>query len=332
MKMLLCFMSLSGIKLNMIKKNFSESASGVMTYVFTADNAGPNIVDPVHILLTGGVHGSEPYPAEALEEVTEALFAGHMEVSGLASLISMPECNYPALTWGNRFIMRDVNRHVGDPDIGDKYIEAEIARYITAQIDELAGKEGRRIYADFHSSAAPQDFVFTDDIRTREDIHSLAVATGTSFIVDGYPVARYNITGKKSNTTRGYSHGKDGVTAILAECGENDDPDTKERALTRIIGTINHVATITDPGPFEKYMNPDVSNQVIVRVTTGAERQDCGQEFAVDDLKNLDFLEKGTKVVKYGDGSSWSMPWDGYVVLPNIKQPILLMAGRKMSM
>ncbi len=290
-----------------MQKTVSEE---IEIYRFDSGQAGPALT------ITGAVHGNEPCGPKALRRLIDLLESGEIEITQ-GSLTLIPVCNPRAYEQNVRFVEYNLNRSMYPR------AEDEIEHYEDRLRSVLCPVLEKTDYLlDLHSCTAPSDpFLIVDGDLTSPDYRRFVDAAGTGYVLWGWSEAV-----GQSETPEDPSHAQGmgeyarlhGAHALTIECGNHDHPRGADFAFQAALGVIEAVGvaviseTVKPDDVFEK-------EKKVIRFKSVTFKQQEGRFF--QDWVNLHPVQKGTPVAEEEGGQVFTMPEDGFLIMPkeNVK-------------
>jgi predicted deacylase len=267
----------------------------LLSYQFRGQADGP------HLLLIGGVHGDEVCGPYALARLAHELTAGLLQLAA-GKVTILPIANPAAYQQGKRFVQDNLNRIIGrypQPQWPEQAYADTLARFIE-DADYVLDLHA------YHAGNIPYLFLDQNDAAHR----AFAASLGMPYWITGWPEL-YSTAPKSgwSCDTIGYAQQQQ-KTGLLVECGHYQDPASIIIADAVARHALAHCQLITATAP----MNGAAQR---VRVTQIVWRDRDGD--FVQPWVNLQACAKGEPIIAYADGSFWTAPEDGMIVLPNAK-------------
>lgn len=267
-------------------------------FVFDSQKEGMNL------LVLAAVHGNETAGTAACRRLIKELDDGQLQIkSGRLTLV--PVCNPEAYRKDVRSIEENLNRVMTMWKAPQSY-EQRLANEICPLIKE------NRVLLDLHSTHCQGDVPFAFCDYPDEYNRKLIDALDVDFVLEGWPEI-YDKQAEIDNFSTEYCAHYFKNTATTLECGYHKEPAAVDLAYGAILSTLAVFGLIDAPKPVKKPKTHILLKEYVVKAREG---QLC------KDYKHLDKIHKGEELARYDDGEVLTAPYDGYILLPNLKAEI----------
>jgi uncharacterized protein len=276
----------------------------ITSYTYSSETPGP------HVVFLGGVHGNEPCGMSACRRVVELLEKNAITpIKGAITLV--PVCNPRAAEAKTRFSERNLNRQFFPKENPPTY-EDEL-------INELAPiLADADIMVDLHSySRGGAPFALIGTGFKQEEI-DLALASGTSYIIDGvdaaYGVANVKVDERECHGTKEWAH-LHGALGMTLECGDHDSDETAEIAYRAVLNILQSYGFASVPNTIHQPLEPPSPVLVTLRKTYYMEAP--GK--LVKPWAQYEAVTGGTLMATYDDGKELRIDEGGILIMPDIR-------------
>lgn len=305
---------------------------------FKSLQAGP------HLLILGAVHGNEVCGTKAIQHIISLFESGTLALQkGQISFV--PICNPRAYAAGQRFIERNLNRHLVPQEQPDCY-EAELGNILCPLITSCDA------LLDLHSSPrgnAP--YLFVGPRHKLE--YDFAKALGIKWMLTGWEETYAEHAEGTSATPLGQSSSANqsgpvkpadptegigteqaarnaGRLAVLVECGDHTDPRAAAVAERAIYGAMAHFELLDQNrataaiAAAEKQIGANAAPRndepcllQMRKVWFRTDKGTCAQDWQ-------DFMPvlSGTLLATRANGEEIRAPQNGFVILPHPDAPV----------
>lgn len=273
-------------------------------YRLKSEKEGP------HLMISGAVHGNEKSGPRALTELLARFESGAITLS-CGTLTIIPITNPRAYQEDVRFIDRNLNRSMYPRDEVEHYEDRlrNVLCPILAQTDYLL---------DLHSCTAKSDaFVIAGGDLTHADNVNFIKGLGVPRTVWGWS----DIVGESEDLpdprhafgmteyAREY-----GAHAITIECGNHEHEHGKDMAYQAACNAIKTLGLAGISADLQK-SHVFQEEKITIRLKKAQFKIQEGAFF--DAWENMQVVSKGTDIGRFDDGTVFTMPEDGYLVMPN---------------
>ena len=258
-------------------------------FSFESDTLGP------HVLVLGGVHGSEPCGIGAADAWVKRLNVGHEPLkSGKVTII--PRVNRRACQQGERFIDTDLNRCFTDPVEQSTY-EGKLAANLLPHIQACD------FMLDLHGTKARSPSFIFRDFDTELTV-SLSMRLGAQYVLSGWQNV-FPISASSGGTLAACQRaGKEG---LLFEGGQRDSPQSLVACEQAVRYLLIQLGMLGGRAPSEESCELCLSD-VVIKTAPGDFRKDW---------QGFDFVSKGETIAVYDNGQRIMASHDAYLICPD---------------
>ena len=258
------------------------------------------------LLVLGALHGEEICGSVALAQLRTELDVGVISLKA-GRLVLVPICNPLAYQSQKHFMVTNLNRAIKRYSQARHYEEA-YADLVAKLIEETD------VVLDLHSFAegdAPS--LFLDHPTPANE--ALATAQRVPFWITGWPeLYGRHLKHGSTNDTLSYAH-LCGKSAVLIECGRDDDPASVSIAYQCIRRTLDHLGMLPDNRGNAEAPKPQ---RFVMEIALLREEESV---FARK-WNHLDPVNEGDAIIIYRGERCFRAPFMGVVILPNAKADV----------
>lgn len=252
-------------------------------------------------LVFGAIHGNEKSGTKAIFDIDDLLKNGNL-VLLRGKVIFVPICNPKAYELDKREIEENLNRVFCYHEHPTSY-EQSLANELVPLLKEAD------YLLDLHSFHHPGESMIFQDYDTPE-LDAFSAVQPASYLIKGWPEIYAEDT---SVSTEKYAYTQ-GVKALTLEAGYHKDEKSVETAKEAVLSSLAFLRMIA---PLEK---KEKTSPKKLKMTSVIYKEKEGG--FVKDFQNITYMKKDELIAKDESGKAYTMPFDGYLIMPNAHAPI----------